>query len=438
MAAHQSPAGSKRPRLSLQIQTSCDSSSSTVDAGDSTSFNTLSNAYVAAIQRSSSAFMSEPITAINTLQSFTLTTPAEYKDAKSRIVTPYIASFPETPLTAHPMSPSQLQFPLPSTMTATPPLSAEASYPATPTVFTFSSSDMPSSPARDRFAGSLVDGPTLRRRIVPYLSAALNSHLPYSHPRSLHSILRNSPLPPRTAIPPPSPRRQSLRLQEKAAKRVGYNSPLTQDIVTNKYTKSHIELLGEDVSPGSPCSPAELNKAMNMPLAFTASEVQDGGQTPSPFGDVRLTQAAGALSSAEPTGARKRKRTEKKRRWVWTIGQDDEDEAADETTTARPAEVDDAYAVDVSRLRYLETPTPSVESTGSTAESIDASMSDACSVDSSEGGLSELEAANVPELDPKTPVAPRQTGGRQRERQRDTPIPELCGKRDTPVPPELT
>lgn len=451
MASHHSPTGSKRPRLSLQIKTSSASSSSTVDASDPTSFNTLSNAYVAAVERSSSAMLSEPITAINTLQAFTLATPAEYKNAKSRIVTPYIASFPETPLTAHrPGSPSQLQLPLPSTMTATPPLSAETPDSAPSTMFTFSSSGFPSPQARDRFGRSPVDGPTLRRRAVPYLSAELGSHLPYSHPRSLHSILRNSPLPPRTAIPPPSPRRQSLRLQEKAAKKVGYNSPLTQEIVTNKYTKSHIELLGEDASPGTPCPPAESNKPMNMPLAFTDNEVQDGGQTPNPFGDVRRTlAAAGAetLSAVEPNGARKRKRTEKRRQWVWTIGLDDEDEAADEGATARPDEVDgassgcaQAHAVDTPGFRYLETPTPSVESASSAVESVDVSMSDACSVGSSEEGLSELDPLDETELDPKTPVAPVQPGegrGRQRNRQRDTPIPELCGKGDTPVSSEL-
>ncbi|KAM4059946.1 protein related to glucan 1, 4-alpha-glucosidase [Hirsutella rhossiliensis] len=335
-------------------------------------------------------------------------------------------------------------------MTATPPLSAETSDSAPSNIFTFSSSDLPTSQGRDRLGSSPLDGPTLRRRAVPYLSAGLGSHLPYSHPRSLHSILRNSPLPPRTAIPPPSPRRQSLRLQEKAAKKVGYNSPLTQDIVTNRYTKSHIELLGDDASPGSPYSPAEPNKDTNIPLAFTVNEIQDGGQTPSPFGGVRRTLAAAgteALSSAGPNGIRKRKRTDKRRQWVWTIGQDDEDDAADDATTARPAEVDgaslgcaQAYAVDIPGFRYLETPTPSVESASSAAESVDVSMSDACSVDSSEDDLSEVDAPNEPELDLETPVAPSQSGnrtGRQRDRQRDTPIPELCGKRDTPVPPEL-
>lgn len=309
MASRQSPGASKRPRLSLQIKTSCAPPSSySLHPSDPTSLNTLSNAYLTAMARSS-----EPITAINTLQAFTLATPADAGPVKSRIVTPYVASFPETPLTAHATSPSQLYLPWPSTRAATPPPSADMSDTAPSSALTLSSSR-----ARNLFAASPTDGPSLRPKRPLCLSG-----LPYSHPRTLHSILRNSPLPPRTAIPPPSPRRQSLRLQEKAAKKVGYNSPLTQGIVTNKYTKSHIDLLGDEASP---CSPA-----LNTPLAFTANEVEDGGQTPNPFGTVRRSLRAtepGAFTSAGPSGTRKRKRAEKKRRWVWTIGQDDDGDGA--------------------------------------------------------------------------------------------------------------
>ncbi|PHH85575.1 hypothetical protein CDD83_217 [Cordyceps sp. RAO-2017] len=118
-------------------------------------------------------------------------------------------------------------------------------------------------------------------------------------------------------MPPQSPRRQSLRLREKAAKKVEYDSPLTQEITTNKYTKSHIELLAEDASPSSPCSALQTDKAPGAARAAT-----DGAScraTGPPRSEV-------VVPPAGPDGARKRRRTEKRRRWVWTIGQDDEDE----------------------------------------------------------------------------------------------------------------
>src|SRR5687767_15779113 len=66
-----------------------------------------------------------------------------------------------------------------------------------------------------------------RSTLFPYTTLFRSDTLPpYNHPHSLHSILRNSPLPPRTAIPPPSPRRQSLRLAEKAARSEEHTSEL--------------------------------------------------------------------------------------------------------------------------------------------------------------------------------------------------------------------
>ncbi|POR38129.1 Uncharacterized protein TPAR_01676 [Tolypocladium paradoxum] len=444
MASQQMPSASKKPRLSLQIKTSSISPPKgkrgyPVNPSDPTAFNTLSNVYVTAIERSSS-LQSEPITAINTLQAFSLETPAEYKDTNPRVFTPYVASYPETPLTALPDSPSKMEFHYPSTMTATPPLSAGPTDSCSSNVFTFSSSDT-SCTQSPRSHSSPVEGRALRWRMGPCPPPGLSLQPPYTHPRSLHSILRNSPLPPRTAIPPPSPRRQSVRLQEKAAKKVGYNSPLTQEITTNQYIRSHIDLLADDASPNSPAPPAEPENVLDVALAFTANEIQDGGQTPGPFEDMRRRMAGlghTPISPAEPGGARKRKRTDKKRQWVWTIGQDDDDEDVGGAVAASRAKAGKTCAdstaaktTGVPEITFLETPTPSIESVSSVAGSVDVEMSDTGSVASSVDRRHELRGPSETELDLKTPTAPRQHGD-STQRKPDTPIPELSEKGDTP------
>lgn len=447
MASLQNP--SRRPRLSLQIKTSCSpatksSRSYAVDPRDPTAFNTLSNVYVTAIERST-PIQTEPVTAINTLQSFNISTPVEQqqqqKNLKQRVVTPYVASYPETPVTAHATSPPQLDMIFPSAMTATPPLSAG---PEESKVFTFSSADTFSCSATGQ--GNVITSPvesrSARRRA---LSSALQQLPPYTHPRTLHSILRNSPLPPNTARLPPSPRRQSLRLQEKAAKRVGYNNPLTQEITTNKYTKSHIDLLVEEASPSSPAAYASGEAALDLALAFAPNEIEDGGQTPGPFEDMRRRMAGLAsnnpVSPAGPAGIRKRKRKEKKRRWVWTIGQDGENDDDDDenvggavaairaqAAAAKRKEDDDTvmHTAPMPQIPYLETPTPSIESADSGTESLDVDMSDTSSLMSDDRGPSPSDL----DLDLKTPVALEQ-------KQSALPLAGFLVDRDTPVPPEL-
>lgn len=441
MASHQSPP--KKPRLSLQINPAVGPAARaprgfSVDPKDPTTFNTLSNAYVTAIERST------PLTAINTLQAFSLNTPVEYKDSKMRVTTPYIANYPETPLSAHADSPLQpMQITYPSAMTATPPLSAGPADANSSKVFTFSPADTANSPAAQTQVSSPIT--PARRRPAPYQLAGLGLQPPYSHPRTLHSILRNSPLPPRTAIPPQSPRRQSLRLQEKANKKVEYHSPLTQDIVTQWYTKSHIDLLAEEASPASP---ANLPSAepLDLAMAFTAQEIEDGGQTPGPYEEVRRRIAGlptgTPTSPSGPNGIRKRKRKEKKRRWVWTIGQEEEEEVeagSKSLEQAKPVE-DEAKTPmgPVPQITYLQTPTPSIESdvsaTTSASDSFDVEMSDTSSVYSEERGLTPMDA----ELELKTPTAPKGLGLlMEKQEKRDTPIPELTENRDTPVPPEM-
>lgn len=107
-----------------------------------------------------------------------------------------------------------------------------------------------------------------------------------------------------------------MRLANRAAKKVGYNDPLTQTITTNKYVKSHIELLAED-SPMSATDPeAQKIESLDMAMVYTGNETRDGGQTPGPFEEMRRRMAE---SDLETPGARKRKRKEKKRKWEWTI-----------------------------------------------------------------------------------------------------------------------
>ncbi|GJN74326.1 proteinrelated to glucan 1, 4-alpha-glucosidase [Purpureocillium lilacinum] len=453
MESQGTPNTAKRPRLSLQIRTSCLSPSKGLRGGpvnpsDPTAFNTLSNAYVTAIERSSTA-QSEPITAINTLQAFSIETPAEPRPP--RVFTPYVANYPETPLTALSNSPSQMEIKFPSTMTATPPLSATAD--ASPAqVFAFSSSSSVTAKKTPATLASPVDGRAARRRIY----AGLGGDLPYTHPRSLHSILRNSPLPPRTAIPPPSPRRQSLRLQEKAAKKVEYNNPLTQDIITNTYVKSHIDLLTDDASPNTPPLPTAADTVLDVALSFTANELRDGGQTPGPFEETRRRMAGLAVPQLPSPvenggGPRKRKRTEKKRQWRWTIGQEDGDEdaaaviaAATQTEDSKTTSSQDITpGAALPQITYLETPTPSIESTSSLSELGDVEMSDTSSVLSTDdyrarGRLRAPSERSETDLDLKTPTAPGKANGQAPGQQnRDTPIPELSEKRDTPVPPEL-
>lgn len=427
-----------------------------MDPKDPTAFNTLSNAYVSAIERST------PVTAINTLQAFSLASPSDYRDSKHRVTTPYVANYPETPLSAHPSSPRPMEIVYPSTMTATPPLSG-ARDSTESKVFTFAPGD---APEQVGFHSNPSDPRRPSHQMGAYRIAKNNTsmQLPYTQPRILHSILRNSPLPPRTAIPPPSPRRQSVRLQEKAARRVGYDSPLEQEIVTNKYTKSHIDLLTEDASPSSPFSvPTTSEEVLDQALSFTPNEIQDGGQTPGPFEETRRRMAGVGLGSPpSPAGVRKRKKREKKRRWVWTIGKedgDDEEEEVGGAVAALRAEAERAKEAEhgekknppasaalIPEISYMEPQTPSLDSSDSAwSETRDVEMTDLSSV-ASEDRLS--LPPSEPDVDLKTPTSPKRAGSQKKdirvlelpaETREDTPVPpeqRAQQNRDTPVPPE--
>jgi hypothetical protein len=114
----------------------------------------------------------------------------------------------------------------------------------------------------------------------------------------------------------------SLRIANRAAKKVGYNDPLTQTITTNKYVKSHIDLLSED-SPHSATDPEnESSDVLDQAMEYTGDETRDGGHTPGPFEEMRRRMADSEL---ETPARRKRKRREKKRKWEWTITNTDGD-----------------------------------------------------------------------------------------------------------------
>lgn len=342
------PPHSRRPKLSLQTKpvqhgpsVRSRNSFAHADPKSPTAFNTLSNVYVTAIERSTPT-QSTPLTAIRLPPRLKLRTDSDTLwSHQQRVQTPS-TTLPTTPLSANPTSPSQqTEIVYPSTMTPTPPLSA-GPVDSGHQMFTFPSMDA------NLQTGPLPPTPT--RRSVSFGGFSPIVKAPYSHNGSLHSILRNSPLRPLSVKSPISPRRKSVRLLEKAARRVGYESPLTRTITTEKYTRSHIDLLVEEASPYTP-SPMPEDTDVDLTMAYSGDEIKDGGLTPGPFEEMsrRMTSLATAtpIPSPKSDGIRKRKRKEKKRKWVWTIGKEDEGgengavmarrAAAGEALTPKPA-----------------------------------------------------------------------------------------------------
>lgn len=216
---------------------------------------------------------------------------------------PFPVCYPESPATAHPRN-QKTETPF----TYTPPQSAGSSGPSR--IFTFTAQTPEKAIASPRT-------PRRRATFTGNFQVA-----PYTHPRSLRSILRNSPLPPPSTVTPVTPR-TSLRLANRAAKKVGYNNPLTQTIITNKYTSSHIELLAEEEKHEAMTDVAEgIELVLDVTMAYNrGDEIRDGGQTPGPFEEMRRRMAGlGSESDPETPGLKRRKRKDKKRKWVWTIG----------------------------------------------------------------------------------------------------------------------
>ncbi|KAG7285296.1 hypothetical protein NEMBOFW57_009918 [Staphylotrichum longicolle] len=376
----------KRPRLSLQIKALANGGSgrtsrcvaAAVDVKSPTAFNTLSNVYATAVDRSTPVQENPPTAILGRRPVLRLQTKDATTTERSAS-TPYLGPYLDTPVTAQPISPAvvkQICFPS-AAMTATPPLSAQPPEQNGAQVFTFDTTT-PATALPPGVQPPVPAAQTSKRRTA--MSAA-GTKLPYTHPRSLRSILRNSPLPPLSTKSPDSPRRQSLRLQEKAARRVAYNSPLTQEITTWRYTKSHIDLLDEDATPISPCTSSsdDGDTSLDAAMADAAScdMTRDGGQTPGPFEEMRRRMAnmhASTPITLSPTsgGIRKRggKRREKKRRWVWTIGQDEdaEEQTGDATPATAILEPSTATRNTPASVPVLATPAPRPRTRGQQAQ----------------------------------------------------------------------
>lgn len=443
---------SRPQRPSLQINTSQASTSKftsarkivMVNPKDPTAFNTLSNVYATVIDRRTPV-QPEPVTAINTHQPEAPDSACR-PQGQLRAQTPYAhgPAMPDTPLTAHPKSPmNKPEFVFPSAMTATPPLSAGPVENGTPS-FTFTPADT----GKKLTLNTNIPAPTKQvapltpQQSRPVQSTTPPNNPPYTHPRTLHSILRNSPLPSSTSRASSTPRRQSVRLQQRA-KRVGYNNPLTQTIVNSKYVFSHVDLLAEDASP-SPMSPTAHD--CEMAAERTDDDTRDGGMTPGPLEDMRRKMAGlGALSSprGESGGIKKRRRKEKKRQWTWTINTDDDPDdevggaiaairaAAARAKNASPAEkkAADEVALFLQPVAYVPESTPSLCSLDSGAESQDVEMSDESSLVSEDS--SRAVTPNGMEMDEGTPLGAKVPGA--------WPVMfgDGRGRKDTPVPPNL-
>lgn len=419
MSANQNPP--KRPRLSLQIKAissgpnlrASRTIAAVVNPTSPTSFNTLSNVYATAIDRST------PVTAINTKQPLKIHTQnLAQSHTPYGAPTPFSSTYPETPLTAQPISPAVAglqEVPFPSTMTATPPLSAGPVDSNDPKPFLFAPADTISSSTTSRSATTATTTTTstptsaganasaVRRRATAPLTVPNRpaGPLPYMRNRSLHSILRNSPLPPPTAKTPTSPRRQSQRLAEKAARRVGYESPIERVIVTNRYVESPIDLLladdGSNSGGGSPASvsasvaaavlalpssqsavsssSSPSSPSLDHILDRTSDETRDGGMTPGPFEEIRrrmaglVTRTPTSPAAGSPAGVRKRRKRETKRRWVWTIGTLDDEEEEGEEAEVGGAIAAMRAAARVQTQTHGETLSLSAVTTGTTSSS---------------------------------------------------------------------
>lgn len=330
----------KRPRLSLQIKTSSSAitlgKSSTALKGDvdptsPTAFNTLSNAYAAAIENASPRTPRPPSGSLDPhtrkptslrLETSNFTSTRDgYLHPSQRTQTPgpFSITYPDTPSSAFPSlqcltpinsQPLSAKFAPPSTFTPPQSAGSQTEQPV-PRVFTFAANQSlnPDSPRTPR-----------QRRVTVGSHAA-----PYTHPRALHSILRNSPLPPRSSATPATPSRMSLRIARQQNKKVGYNDPLEQTITTNKYVKSHIDLLSEDSPHSATDADVQTIITLDQTMAYTGDETKDGGQTPGPFEEMRRRMADSGL---ETPATRKRKRKERKRKWEWTLGPERDEENA--------------------------------------------------------------------------------------------------------------
>jgi len=201
MSLNQPSVPPKRPRLSLQIKTpatavtlgkSTTALKSDIDPSSPTAFNTLSNAYAAAIENSSprTARPTGPDTKFNKPKATSLRLETknfggdnEYVHPSQRTQTPgpFSIAYPDTPssafpnltpTTSHPNTQSEPKSTA-SSFTFTPPQSAGSDRPV-PQIFTFA--------ANDGSKGSPSTPRTPRRR----MTSGQYQVAPYTHPTSTH------------------------------------------------------------------------------------------------------------------------------------------------------------------------------------------------------------------------------------------------------------
>lgn len=287
---------------------------------------------------------------------------------------------------------------------------------------------------------------------------------------------------------------------------MGYGSPIEQEITTNEYVRSHIDLLADEVSPRSATSPLAITTpatagvsaggvsspmdqmVLDTTMAYTGDETRDGGQTPGPFEEMRRRMAGLVTrtptsptvpSTSSPSGGiRKRKKRETKRRWVWTIGTQDDDAddrevggaiAAIRAAARAQAQVDGQpisttdggaagtpaaapmapppVVVEPVAQSPMEIPTPSIETFDEAVhEDVVMSESDAeaeTEAEAAEGGSGRgaLAVSTDMEVDLVTPtVARRSNNAHLRSVRQDSEglfNAETGSRRDTPIPADL-
>jgi acetylornithine deacetylase/succinyl-diaminopimelate desuccinylase-like protein len=230
---------------------------------------------------------------------------------------------------------------------------------------------------------------------------------------------------------------------------------LTQTITTELYTKSHVDLLVEEVSPYTPTPvPEDSDMVLDLAMAYTGDETRDGGQTPGPFEEMRrrMTNLATETPILSPRlgGIRKRKRKEKKRKWVWTIGQEDEETESGAIASLCAATGEASTPLTAVKISVEQAESESDLTTLSETETDEdrmvVEMSDTSSLHSSR--------ATTPystDLDMKTPTVPTaakysmtptlssswSSAKKQRLASVDLTNSETGSRRDTPIPPDL-
>lgn len=102
-------------------------------------------------------------------------------------------------------------------------------------------------------------------------------------------------------------------------------------------------------------------------LVAEGAETRDGGQTPGPFEEMRrrmagLGETAVGAGEEEDRGRKRQRRSEKKRRWVWTIGnteEDGNDEGKAGSVPATAAALSPVAAIDMAKT--IEEPLATLE-----------------------------------------------------------------------------